>query len=267
MRIWIEKPNYPWASFFVWPLCSFHCSILRYYLLLLTIYRGCICSMIRFRFIEGLITYTNFFWSVVNICMWSTIEAGTCIIAGCLATLRPLGKCAIHRARESPALSGAAKRISRSFGSGGASRRSTNSSQPRHSQPPFNTLVDSKFTPSERLGSSSTSTKKSRFHESIAQPGNDVIPLSSDIGNRRTSTDPILGLSTPDTASFPWNAEPKESWHKDDRKRQTIPNTWSLQRDDSWSTRGDTASDTRISGRPTSEPLSLGLDWKAGQAV
>ncbi|KAH7128816.1 hypothetical protein B0J11DRAFT_578987 [Dendryphion nanum] len=53
---------------------------------------GCICSMIRFQYVDGLTQIEDFFWNAVNIGIWSTIEPGAGIIAGCLATLRPFLK-------------------------------------------------------------------------------------------------------------------------------------------------------------------------------
>ncbi|KAF2843487.1 hypothetical protein M501DRAFT_903774, partial [Patellaria atrata CBS 101060] len=51
---------------------------------------GSICSVIRFRYIEGLTNHTDFFWNAANIAIWSCIEPGTGIVAANLATLRPL---------------------------------------------------------------------------------------------------------------------------------------------------------------------------------
>jgi len=51
---------------------------------------GCICSIVRFLYVKNLIFGPDFFWFAVNISVWSTIELGTGIVAGSLATLRPL---------------------------------------------------------------------------------------------------------------------------------------------------------------------------------
>ncbi|KAF9734730.1 integral membrane family protein [Paraphaeosphaeria minitans] len=55
---------------------------------------GCVCSAIRFRYVDGLTQIEDFFWNATNISIWSTIEPGVGIMAGCMATLRPLIKCA-----------------------------------------------------------------------------------------------------------------------------------------------------------------------------
>ncbi|OAG04040.1 uncharacterized protein CC84DRAFT_1057982, partial [Paraphaeosphaeria sporulosa] len=54
---------------------------------------GCVCSAIRFRYVDGLTQIEDFFWNATNISIWSTIEPGVGIMAGCMATLRPLMKC------------------------------------------------------------------------------------------------------------------------------------------------------------------------------
>ncbi|CAI6336545.1 unnamed protein product [Periconia digitata] len=51
---------------------------------------GCICSAIRFRYVDGLTDVQNFFWAATNVSIWSTVEPGAGIMAGCAATLRPL---------------------------------------------------------------------------------------------------------------------------------------------------------------------------------
>ncbi|KAF2008983.1 hypothetical protein BU24DRAFT_402303 [Aaosphaeria arxii CBS 175.79] len=60
---------------------------------------GCICSMIRFQYVDGLTQIQDYFWNAANIAIWSTIEPGAGIIAGCLATLRPLLKTCMTQAR------------------------------------------------------------------------------------------------------------------------------------------------------------------------
>ncbi|KAF2437906.1 hypothetical protein P171DRAFT_526671 [Karstenula rhodostoma CBS 690.94] len=55
---------------------------------------GCVCSAIRFRYVDGLTQTEDFFWNATNISIWSTIEPGVGIMAGCMATLRPLMMCA-----------------------------------------------------------------------------------------------------------------------------------------------------------------------------
>ncbi|KAF1980028.1 hypothetical protein BU23DRAFT_521907 [Bimuria novae-zelandiae CBS 107.79] len=53
---------------------------------------GCVCSAIRFRYVDGLTQIEDFFWNATNISVWSTIEAGAGIISACMTTLRPLVK-------------------------------------------------------------------------------------------------------------------------------------------------------------------------------
>lgn len=53
--------------------------------------------MIRFKYVSGILKTSDFFWHAVHISLWSTAEAGSCIMAGCTATLRPLLKIIIDR--------------------------------------------------------------------------------------------------------------------------------------------------------------------------
>ncbi|KAK8178132.1 hypothetical protein IWX90DRAFT_43636 [Phyllosticta citrichinensis] len=53
---------------------------------------GSICSTVRIKYIEGLISTTDFFWNATMIAIWSLTECGAGITAGSLATLRPLFK-------------------------------------------------------------------------------------------------------------------------------------------------------------------------------
>jgi hypothetical protein len=59
---------------------------------------GSICSIVRFKYIDSLGDRDDFFWNAANVSIWSTIEMGTGIIAGCLATMRPLFKKLMYRA-------------------------------------------------------------------------------------------------------------------------------------------------------------------------
>jgi hypothetical protein len=61
---------------------------------------GVVCSIVRFLYIKYLIYGEDFFFSAVNISVWSTIELGTGIVAGSLATLRPLLKRLVRTTRE-----------------------------------------------------------------------------------------------------------------------------------------------------------------------
>jgi hypothetical protein len=63
---------------------------------------GCIgsaISVVRLVYIHGLSYNLDFFEVGVNITLWSVIEAGLCITAASLATLRPLCRCCIERTR------------------------------------------------------------------------------------------------------------------------------------------------------------------------
>ena len=63
---------------------------------------GCVgsaISVVRLVYIHGLSYNLDFFEVGVNITLWSVIEAGICITAASLATLRPLCRCCIERTR------------------------------------------------------------------------------------------------------------------------------------------------------------------------
>ena len=60
---------------------------------------GSICSCVRFKYLDGLGISPEFFWNAANISIWSTIELGAGIVAGSLATLRPLFKRLFYSAR------------------------------------------------------------------------------------------------------------------------------------------------------------------------
>lgn len=77
---------------------------------------GSICSIIRFKYINGLTLIDDFFWNSTNFTIWATIELGAGIIAGCLATMRPLFKFIFETTRTiTSSASRSAKRIPRSF--------------------------------------------------------------------------------------------------------------------------------------------------------
>jgi len=77
---------------------------------------GSLCSIVRFRYINGLSISPDFFWNAANISIWSTIELGTGIVAASLATLRPLFKRLFYGARHRVAYAaGHAKRYSQAF--------------------------------------------------------------------------------------------------------------------------------------------------------
>ncbi|KAH8683394.1 hypothetical protein BGZ60DRAFT_480747 [Tricladium varicosporioides] len=68
-------------------------------LLLATI--GCLASFWRFFYIPGLFNSKDFYWASGNIGIWTTVEVGVSILAGCLATLRPLFRQVIGRVESS----------------------------------------------------------------------------------------------------------------------------------------------------------------------
>lgn len=63
---------------------------------------GCVgsaVSVVRLAYVRGLSYNMDFFEVGVNITLWSIIEAGLCITAASLATLRPLFRCCIDTTR------------------------------------------------------------------------------------------------------------------------------------------------------------------------
>jgi hypothetical protein len=206
---------------------------------LLTTNSGCICSLIRFRYVEGLTQTTDFFWSAMNITIWSTVEAGACIIAGCLATLRPLMKCAVRQARESSAVSGAAQHISRSL-------RSTHRSNEHSKHGSLQRLdvalsqMDAKDYSNERKSSHPKFTTIPSYTESVARPDSAVTPLTSDIGNKkRNSGDPILKRIASDAT---------DSTEESRNTRKPMRVSWTLHKKHT--------SEDVTSGQPTPTPLS-----------
>jgi hypothetical protein len=101
-------------------------------------------------------------------------------------------------------------------------------------------------------------TDKPSFSEYIATSSREGLPLSSDIGNRRNSADPILGIHEAASVDYPW---PLESRGNEGAKRHTIHDTWSVQRD------LHTPHDERGPEKLTLEPVSSDFDWEAGKAV
>jgi len=55
--------------------------------------------MVRFKYIAGLGSIDEFFWTAANISLWSLYEIATGIIAGSLATMRPLYRNLVYKAR------------------------------------------------------------------------------------------------------------------------------------------------------------------------
>lgn len=77
---------------------------------------GSICSLVRFKYINGLSVSPDFFWNAANISIWSTVELGMGIVACSLATLRPLFKKLFYSARHRiSSVAGHTKRYSQAF--------------------------------------------------------------------------------------------------------------------------------------------------------
>jgi hypothetical protein len=169
-----------------------------------------ICSALRFRYVDGLTDTTDFFWAAVNISKWSTIECGASIIAGCLATLRPFVKRVFVHARSST-LGSYVKQATRSLRS---SERSNMSSLPHH-----NTASTAAKTDNQ----SSRHTDEPTLMEFLAQPGEEVIPMSDRPGHVRESEERILQQPGVDGVDFPWPAKINER-----RNRRTIHASWTL---------------------------------------
>lgn len=220
---------------------------------ILTLHSGCICSIIRFRYIDGLVRTQDFFWTVVNVATWSTIEAGACIAAGCIATLRPLFKYTFRLARGSSALSDAkATPLSRSKRSTQLSciPKSTHSSSTPHYDIALAEIDRECYvTEDKRLGVPYLCEPMSAV--SLARTGDEAATLSSDIGNRRTSTEPILGRPELAVPELSWHYGLKGGTGKEAGKKQdqSVRGSWSFVKD----TVVDTASKRP---RPTSAPAS-----------
>ncbi|QDS77659.1 hypothetical protein FKW77_002991 [Venturia effusa] len=61
---------------------------------------GSIFSIVRFKYIDGLGSLEDFLWNTANVSIWSTMEMGTGIIAGSLATMRPIFKKIVYKAND-----------------------------------------------------------------------------------------------------------------------------------------------------------------------
>ncbi|CAO2652482.1 Nn.00g007650.m01.CDS01 [Neocucurbitaria sp. VM-36] len=189
---------------------------------------GCICSMIRFRYVDGLTQVDDFFWNAVNVAIWSTIEAGASIIAGCLATLRPFLKRILTKTRVSTGLSGCVKQISKSMRSSERSSGGSHGSSIPHSVTATSTMK-STFE-STRRGTAGTGTEEPDFAEYLAPPGEEVIALSSTMGRGRGSTDRIIARDKDAILDFPWPMKPDNCRNQDGRRRQTVHTNWTLRR-------------------------------------
>lgn len=152
---------------------------------------GCICSIIRFRYVSGLTEVVDFFWNAVNVSIWSTIEAGASIMAGCLATLRPLLKRFLTTVRESTVLSNYIKHISQSLRSGSTVHLKSNvPSTLRHDT----MMSDLTRTSRQRQNRSTvTYTNNSESMDFLTRPDPPEAPApASETGSERKSIDPIV---------------------------------------------------------------------------
>ncbi|KAF2997981.1 hypothetical protein E8E13_006669 [Curvularia kusanoi] len=159
---------------------------------------ACICSMIRFQYVEGLTEVDDFFWNATNIGIWSTIECGASIVAGCLATLRPLLKGVFAKAGSITK----SLRSSNAQSNGSAGRSGNPASVNTHP-----TSNDGKIR--------SISTDKPMFAEFIAG-ADEVIEMSSDAGGERESQDRILRQDE-QSADFPWPVKVVEAPREPER--------------------------------------------------
>ena len=211
------------------------CVFYRLVLLSLTCYSGVICSIIRFRYINGLVRTEDYFWNVVNVAIWSTIESGACITAGCIATLRPLFKCILDRARASSELSRTnTTPLSRSARSTQVSYlpKSAHSSSTPH--------YDIALAEIDRACCSSEDKRPELQYSceplssvSLAPTGDEVVTLSSDIGFRRTSMEPILDSPELAIAEFGRHYDTKE-WPGEETEKtqdQSARESWSFRKD------------------------------------
>jgi hypothetical protein len=196
----------------------------------LTVDSGVICSLLRFRYVDGLTDTQDFFWASVNISIWSTIECGASIIAGCLATLRPLIKRIISKTRVTTTLGSCVKQVSRSFRS---NERSSSSTIPR-----FNSASTEAKSSDSRDKQSSTRPKEQSLLEFLARPGEEVIAMNDREEHGRESTDRILRQPSLSSVEFPWPVKMNE-------RRQTIHASWTL--------RNGVASDGRTCERSLSQ--------------
>lgn len=156
---------------------------------MLTCSSGAICSMVRFKYVQGILKVGDFFWHAVNISMWSTIEAGTCIIAACTATLRPLLKSTLDRVHTStlPLSDGTPPPSS-----GG---RSDQQSKRQSSHTMRVATEDLEYGNTDATGSTCALTKPPEytFVELITLPDPAHIAPESGIENRPARSDSMLG--------------------------------------------------------------------------
>lgn len=162
---------------------------------------ACICSMIRFQYVDGLTQIDDFFWNATNIAIWSTIECGASIIAGCLATLRPL-----------------LKRVFATAGTITKSLRSTNSRSHGSSRQTTNSTSFNTHLASNERKTTAPCADKPTFAEFIAERG-EVFEMSSSssAGGERESQDRILRPDEDSALDFPWPVKVVESTREPER--------------------------------------------------
>lgn len=190
---------------------------------------GCICSILRFRYVDRLAATEDFFWNAVSIAIWSTVEVSAGIVAGCAATLRPLLRGAIKQAKESEALSEVIEHVTRSLQSRGKQDSGTGSG-------PRLDASDTTTATSSRTFSRDTMDKPT-FVEFLALSGQQVVPLKSNGEVGRRSADTILG-DCQDMSVNEWGVNQQDppqqgeivQKNKRNFKRQTVHGKWTLQR-------------------------------------
>lgn len=196
---------------------------------------ACICSMIRFQYVDGLTQIEDFFWNATNIAIWSTIECGASIIAGCLATLRPL-----------------LKRMFDTAGTITKSLRSSNTQSNGSSRRTNHSASISMGISSDERKTQNSSRDKPTFAEFIAEPG-EVIEMLSDAGGGRGSQDRILRQDERPSLDFPWPVKVIET------RRQPEYTAPMHSKHTSWNARRKDGSDARAAHRSSSAPSTPGI--------
>ncbi|EMD58572.1 hypothetical protein COCSADRAFT_264020 [Bipolaris sorokiniana ND90Pr] len=145
---------------------------------------GAVCSLIRFKYIKGVLKNGDYFYQAVHICMWSTIEVGTCIIAGCTATLRPLMKVALVQVQVTLPLS--------RLGSGAPPTSSTlkSSQQSNHRSSRMIRISDNdlEYGNADPTGSTLLLPKTPEFVELIVRPDPVILAPAADNTQPRTGS-------------------------------------------------------------------------------
>jgi hypothetical protein len=141
--------------------------------------------MIRFKYVGGLIYVDDFFYDSVSIGIWSAIEAGAGIMAGCGATLRPLVKGIADKAVTMKSKSGGSKGLSK------IRSNSPMDSRPKPGNEGSSTWSDTLVASGRKSGDSISD--KPGFLETLAARSEDGIEMTSQTSHgRRESQDGIL---------------------------------------------------------------------------